>query len=240
MWTQLVGEFIGSAILLTMGFGAQATDLLERSYGHKGGWLMIATGWGIGLGVAIVSAIALGSQGHVNPAITVGLAAAGLFPWADAPAYFAAQVAGGIFAGIVVWLVYLPHWEATNSAAAKLACFAMAPAIRRLPANVASEAIAMFVFMLGILIIIQKIFPVSDIAGSLVTGAWLSCLLIAFGGQTGLGFGIDFGTRIAHAILPVAGKGPSDWRYAWVPVVGPFVGATLAGYLAAAMGMFAP
>jgi glycerol uptake facilitator protein len=239
MWTQVLGEFIGSAILLTMGFGAIATDQLARSYGHKGGWLMISVGWGIGLGIAILSAIALGSQGHVNPAITVGLASAGLFAWADAPAYVAAQVAGGVFAGVLIWLAYLPHWEATESAAAKLACFAMAPAIRRPAANVVSEAVAMFVFMLGILLIIKKIFPVSDIDGSLVTGAWLSCLLISFGGQTSLGFGIDFGTRIAHAILPIAGKGSSDWPYAWVPIVGPAVGAALAGYVAVAMGMFA-
>jgi glycerol uptake facilitator protein len=239
MWSQMLAEMIGSTILLTMGFGSVATDLLEKSYGKKGGWLMGATGWGIGLGMAIITAITLGSQGHVNPAVTIGLASAGLFAWTDVPYYITAQVTGGILAGIIVWLVYLPHWEATEDAETKRACFAMIPAIRAPAANVTSEAIAMFVFMFGIFVIIKKVFPISDIAGSLLTGAWLWAVLVAFGGQTALGLSIDFGTRIAHAILPISGKGPSDWSYAWVPVLGPFVGAAAAGYLSIMLGMFA-
>lgn len=232
-----VAELIGSMFLLVIGFGAQAAGLLDGSRGRGGGWLMTGLSWGIGLGFGLVAAISLGSQGHVNPMITLAFAAAGLFPVADVPVYIAAQLAGGLLSGVAVWLLYLPHWRATADGDVKLACFAMAPGIRERRANLLSEALSFFVFGVGIFVILAEVFPLGIVPGSLATGLWLTAAICATGGQTGAGYGIDLGTRVAHQLLPVAGKRDSDWGYAWVPVLGPAIGAVGAALVARALGL---
>ena len=230
-------EMIGSMFLVTMGFSSQAANLLNKSWGRDGGWLMMGLNWGIGLAVGLIAAISLGSQGHVNPMITLAFIAAGIFPASEAPLYFAAQLTGGILSGVLIWLLYLPLWPATDDKNAKLACFAMAPAIREPSANFLAEALSFFIFVVGIFLIVKAVFPLGVVPGSLVTGIWLTAAICGTGGQTGAGYGIDLGPRIAHQLLPVAGKGYSDWSYAWVPVLGPAIGGIAAAFACRALGL---
>jgi len=231
-----LAELVGSMFLLVFGFGSIASSHLAKSYGRDGGWYMSGLGWGIGLALGILAASALGSQGHVNPAITVAFVAAGVLPLAESPTYFAGQLAGGVLSAVVVWLLYLPHWKATENKDVKLSCFAMVPAIRNAPANFMSEFLSFLIFVVGIFVIGQALFPVSLAAGAFATGLWLTACIYATGGQTACGYGIDLGTRIAHQILPIAGKRDSDWSYAWVPVAGPVTAAVLAAIVSGSLG----
>lgn len=230
-------EMIGSMVLLTMGFSSHAADLLNKSWGKGGGWLMMGLNWGVGLGVGLITAITLGSQGHINPMVTLGFVVAGIFPAADAPLYVAAQLTGGVLAGALVWLLYLPHWADTEDKDVKLACFAMAPAIRKRPANVLSEMLSFFIFVFGIFVILKTVFPLGIVPGCLLTGIWLTAAICGTGGQTAAGYGIDVGTRMAHQILPIAGKRDSDWGYAWVTILGPAIGAVAAALVSRALGL---
>jgi glycerol uptake facilitator protein len=232
-----LAEMIGSMFLVTLGFSSQAANLLNRSWGKDGGWLMMGLNWGIGLAVGLLAAITLGSQGHVNPMITLAFIAAGIFPASEAPLYFAAQITGGILSGVLIWLLYLPLWRVTDDKDAKLACFAMAPAIRMPPANFLAEALSFFIFVVGIFLIVKVVFPLGVVPGCLVTGIWLTAAICGTGGQTGAGYGIDLGPRIAHQLLPVAGKRDSDWSYAWVPVLGPAIGGIAAALASRALGL---
>jgi glycerol uptake facilitator protein len=230
-------EMVGSMFLVTMGFSSHAANLLNKSWGKGSGWLMMGLNWGIGLAVGLIAAISLGSQGHVNPMITLAFIVAGMFPASDAPLYFAAQITGGFLSGVLIWLLYLPLWRATDDKDAKLACFAMAPAIQMPSANFLSEALSFFIFVVGIFLIVKAVFPLGVVPGSLVTGLWLTAAICGTGGQTGAGYGIDLGPRIAHQLLPVAGKRDSDWSYAWVPVLGPATGGTAAALASRALGL---
>lgn len=235
--TTFFAELVGSMFLLVFGFASIASSQLSKSYGLLGGgWLMSGLCWGIGLALGILAATSLGSQGHVNPAITAAFVAAGILPASEAPVYVAGQLTGGVLAGVVVWLLYLPHWAATEDKTTKLTCFAMVPAIRSIPSNFLCEFLSFLIFVIGIFVIGKVIFPVSMTAGALATGLWLTAVICATGGQTGCGYGIDLGTRIAHQILPIAGKRDSDWTYSWVPVVGPVIGGVVAALLAVQMG----
>ncbi len=232
-----LAEMIGSMFLLVFGFGAGASSRLQHSLGKGGGFLMEGLSWGIGLALGIMAASALGSQGHVNPAVTIAMVTAGILPAAEAPTYFMGQIAGGILSGIIVWLLYLPHWSATEDKDVKLSCFAMVPAIRNLPANFIAELLSFFIFIVGVFVIGKVVFPVSAIACAFVTGLWLTAAICATGGQIGCGYGIDLGTRIAHQILPISGKRDSDWVYALVPVVGPAIGGFAAALAALQLGL---
>lgn len=230
-------EMVGSMFLLTIGFSSIAVDLLDRSWGKGAGWLMQGLAWGLGLALGILAAISLGSQGHVNPMVTIAFVAAGIFPLADAPVYFAGQLTGGFLSGVFVWLLYLPHWAATDDKNLKLACFAMGPAIRKPFANLLAEGLSFFIFVVGIFVILKSVFPLGFVPGCFATGIWLTAAFCATGGQVACGYGIDLGTRIAHQLLPIDGKGSSDWSYAWVPIVGPALGAIAAALVSRALGL---
>lgn len=232
-----LAEMIGSMFLLVFGFAAIASDYLNKSHGNGSGWLMQSLSWGIGLSLGLFAATTIGSQGHVNPAVTLAFITAGILPATEAGPYLAGQVTGGMFAGLIVWLLYLPHWAATEDKDAKLACFAMSPGIRNIPANFVAEFLSFFIFAFGIFLISKVVFPVSVIAGTFATGLWLSAAIMATGGQTGCGYAIDLGTRIAHQMLPIAGKRDSDWGYAWVNLLAPGLAAVAAAFAATHLGL---
>ena len=236
MTSPLLGEFLGTMILILLGDGVVAAVLLKRSKAEGGGWMVITAGWAFAVLAGVFTAIACGSSdAHLNPAVTIGFAVRdGNF--AKFVPYLAAQMLGAIAGAALVWLHYLPHWKETPDATAKLACFSVAPAIRTLVPNLCSEIIATFVLVFVVGAIFSKSVAATGpaaglgpyLVGSLVWGIGLS-----LGGPTGYAINParDLGPRIAHAILPIAGKGGSDWGYAPIPVIGPLLGGTLAGLL---------
>lgn len=224
------GEFLGTFLLILLGDGVVAGILLKQSKAENAGWLAISIGWGLSVSMAIYAVGGI-SGAHINPAITIGLATAGDFPWSQVPGYCLAQLAGGFTGAILVWVHYLPHWSRTDDAALKLAVFCTAPAVRSPGSNVVSEVIATAVLVLGVLFIGANKF--TDGLNPLVVGGLITIIGIALGGTTGFAINParDLGPRIAHAVLPIHGKGPSDWSYAWVPVVGPVIGAVVGAAL---------
>jgi len=229
----LLAELLGTAILVLLGDGVVANVVLQRTKGNDSGWIIITTGWALAVTIAVYSVGSV-SGAHLNPAVTIGLATIGTFPWSSVPGYIAAQVAGGFLGAVVVWLAYLPHWEATTDPAAKLAVFSTAPAIRKPMANLVTEIIGTFVLVLGILAVLSpaNLTQGSDWSrglGPLLVGAIVWSIGISLGGPTGYAINParDLGPRIAHAVLPLPAKGGSDWDYAWVPIVGPIIGGVL-------------
>lgn len=237
-------EVVGTGILVLLGNGAVANVVLRRSKGQDSGWIVITTGWGLAVALAVYSVGRI-SGAHINPAVTVGLASIGSFPWSQVPGYLVSQLLGGILGAVAVWLTYLKHWEATPDSDSKLGCFATAPAIRRPAANLLTEIIGTFMLVFGILAIAdnaQELTAPGDLDLSVVFSRGLQPLLVGFlvwaiglslGGPTGYAINParDLGPRIAHALLPIAGKGDSDWGYSWIPVAGPILGG-VAGALA--------
>jgi glycerol uptake facilitator protein len=235
MTSPILGEFLGTMILILLGDGVVAGVLLKRSKAEGAGWMVITAGWAFAVMAGVFTAVACGSSdAHLNPAVTLGFAVrAGSFE--KCLPYITAQLLGGMAGAGLVWVHYLPHWKETPDAATKLACFCTAPAIRRVAANLISEIIgtATLVFVVGA--IFSKSIATNGpgalgpyLVGSLVWGIGLS-----LGGTTGYAINParDLGPRAAHALLPVAGKGGSDWSYAPIPVIGPLVGGALAGWL---------
>ena len=187
---------------------------------------MGAVGWGLAVMVAIY-AVGQISGAHINPAVTVSLAVAGKFPWAGVPLYIVAQMIGAIIGATLVYLQYLPHWKETEDPATKLGVFSTSPAVKRTSANLLSEIIGTGILVLGILAIGANSF--ADGLNPLIVGMLITSIGLSLGGTTGYAINParDLGPRIAHAILPIAGKGDSNWSYAWVPVVGPLLGGSL-------------
>jgi len=245
-----MAELIGTMILMILGDGVVANVLLERSKGQGSGWIVITTGWAMAVAIAIYSVGRI-SGAHINPAVTIGLASIGAFPWAQVPGYLAAQLAGAFLGAAIVWLVYLPHWAVTPDPAAKLAVFATGPAIRKTASNFASEVIGTALLVFGVLAIAanaQSLHKPGDLDLSVVFSAGLQPLLVAFlvwgiglslGGPTGYAINParDLGPRLAHALLPIAGKGDSDWPYAWLPVLAPIAGGVLGAQLFRIVGL---
>jgi glycerol uptake facilitator protein len=228
-----LAEFIGTAILIVFGNGVVANVVLNQTKGNSSGWIVITAGWAFAVTIAVYAVSSI-SGAHLNPAVTIGLASIGTFEWAKVPMYIAAQVAGGIAGGAVVWLVYLPHWGATSDPGAKLAAFCTGPAIRQPIANLITEIIGTFMLVLGISAVLSpgNFVPGSDLhkgIGPMLVGVIVWAIGLSLGGPTGYAINParDLGPRIAHAILPVAGKGSSDWAYAWIPVAGPLIGGVL-------------
>lgn len=246
--TPLLGEFVGTALLIVLGDGVVANVLLARSKGQAGGWIVITAGWALAVFLA-VAAVARVSGAHLNPAVSVGLAVSGVFPWAQVPGYCLAQLLGALFGAVIVWLAYLPHWRVTDDGELKRAVFCTAPAIRNAPANFVCEVIGTFVLMFGILAM-KGAFE-RDMTGAAVPmdlgalGAVPVALLVwaiglSLGGPTGYAINParDLGPRLAHALLPIPGKAGSDWGYAGIPVLAPLVGAALAALTYRALGQF--
>lgn len=221
-------EVIGTMLLVLLGDGVVAACLLSRSKAEKSGWIVITTGWAMAVAMAVY-AVGRISGAHLNPAVTLGLAAVGKFAWSDVPAYIAAQFLGAFLGAALVWLAYLAHWAETEDKGLKLAVFSTAPAVRQLPANLLSEAIGTFVLVFGILAILANTAPAQSGLTPLLIGLLVWAIGLSLGAPTGYAINParDLGPRLAHAILPVANKGGSDWSYAWVPVVGPVIGGTL-------------
>lgn len=225
-----LGEILGTMILIVLGCGVNAGGALTRTFSHRGGWLMGAVGWGLAVMVAIY-AVGQISGAHINPAVTVGLAVAGEFPWANVPLYIVAQMIGAIIGATLVYLQYLPHWKETDDQATKLGVFSTSPAVKHTPANLISEIIGTGILVLGILAIGANAF--ADGLNPLIVGMLITSIGLSLGGTTGYAINParDLGPRIAHAILPIAGKGDSNWGYAWVPVLGPLIGGSIGALL---------
>ena len=221
-----VAEFFGTMILILLGNGVVAGVLLKDSKAEKAGWLTIVLGWGLAVTLSIY-AVGRISGAHINPAVTIGLWAAGDFSADLVAGYILAQLAGAFTGAILVWLHYFPHWKVTDNPGLKLATFSCAPAIRTSIPNLLSEIIGTTVLVTGVLFIGANKF--ADGLNPLVVGALVASIGLSLGGTTGFAINParDLGPRIAHAVLPIAGKGSSDWAYSWIPVVGPLIGALL-------------
>jgi len=227
-----LAEFVGTALLILFGDGVVANVVLNKSKGQGSGWIVIATGWGLAVMVGVY-AVGTISGAHLNPAVTIGLAAIGKFEVARVPGYIAAQVAGAAFGSFLVWLAYLPHWKETPDQGAKLAVFCTAPAIRSTPGNLICEIIGAAALVFGALSIPSS----ANLAGPgwatgfgpTLVGLLVFAIGLSLGGPTGYAINParDFGPRLAHALLPIAGKGGSDWGYAWIPIVGPVIGGVI-------------
>jgi glycerol uptake facilitator protein len=221
-------EVIGTAILILLGDGVVAAVLLAQSKAQNSGWIVITFGWGMAVAMAVY-AVGQFSGAHLNPAVTLGFAVQGTTEWSDVPTYIAGEFVGAFIGATLVWLSYSNHWRPTEDPGLKLAVFCTAPAIRNTVANVITEVIGTFLLVFGVLAIVaNEIVPglIPLLVGLLVLAIGLS-----LGGPTGYAINParDLGPRIMHAILPIAGKGPSDWGYAWIPVVGPIIGGMLGG-----------
>lgn len=217
-------EFFGTMILILIGEGVVAGVLLKQSKSENAGWLTIVVAWGIAVTLAIY-AVGRISGAHLNPAITIALVFMDKFPASQMPGYILAQLAGAFTGALLVWIHYHPHWKVTDDPAKKLAVFCTAPAVRSFPANLLSEVIATAVLVLGILFIGENKF--TEGLNPLVVGLLIIAIGLGLGGTTGFAINParDLGPRFAHFILPISGKGPSDWAYSWVPVAGPILGA---------------
>ena len=227
-----LGEVLGTAILILLGDGVVANVLLNRSKGQNGGWIVITTGWALAVAIAVYVTGHV-SGAHINPAVTLGLAAIGQFPWSQVPSYIIAQFLGAFLGAVLVYLAYLPHWAVTDDAELKLAVFSTAPAVRSPGANLVTEIIGTAMLVLGVLGISH---PANQLAGGLsplLVGFLVWAIGLSLGGPTGYAINParDLGPRIAHAVLPIPGKGGSDWGYAWIPVVGPVIGGILGALL---------
>jgi glycerol uptake facilitator protein len=245
--SEFTAELVGTFLLILLGGGVCANVSLKKTCGHDSGWIVITAGWGLAVAMAIYAVVNF-SGAHINPAVTLGLASIGGLPWSDVPKYVAAQFLGAILGATTVWLAYLPHWEVTEDPATKLGVFSNAPAIRKPFANLLCEIIGTFVLVFGVLAIFSPdaLTPVQENLGGtdeskglqqewafglkpLLVGLLVFSIGLSLGGPTGYAINParDLGPRIAHALLPIHGKGKSDWGYAWIPVIGPCIGGVL-------------
>jgi len=221
-------ETIGTAILILLGDGVVAATLLAHSKAQNSGWIVIAFGWGMAVAVA---AFAVGpfSGAQLNPALTLGVAIQGGIDWDQVPAYWAGEFSGAFIGAVLVFLAYSNHWRPTEDPGLKLAVFSTAPAIRNTAANLVTEIIGTFLLVFGLLAFgVNKGLQASGL-GALIAGFLILAIGLSLGGPTGYAINParDLGPRIAHALLPIPGKGPSDWGYAWIPVIGPLIGGAL-------------
>lgn len=227
--SEFTSELFGTALLILLGNGVVAGVVLKGTKNENSGWIVITIGWALAvvMGVYVAGKV---SGAHLNPAVTISLAAAGKFEWGKVGLYIAAQMLGAILGSVLVWLQYLPHWARTDDQGAKLAVFCTAPAIRNTTGNFISEFIGTFVLMFGLMAIGANNF--ADGLNPLAVGALILAIGHSLGGTTGYAINParDLGPRIAHALLPIAGKGGNDWGYAWIPVVAPILGG-IAGTL---------
>jgi glycerol uptake facilitator protein len=224
-------EVIGTALLILLGDGVVAATLLYQSKAQNGGWIVITFGWGFAV-MAGAYAVGQFSGAHLNPAVTLGLAISGGIEWSQIWEYFAGEFVGAAIGATLVYLAYLNHWRPTEDPGLKLAVFCTGPAIRNTVANVITEVIGTFVLIFGILAfgaITGNASPGANGLGALLVAFLVVSIGLSLGGPTGYAINParDLGPRIMHAVLPIPGKGSSDWGYAWIPVVGPLIGGAL-------------
>jgi len=230
------GEFMGTLVLILLGDGVVAGVLLKKSKAENSGWMVITAGWAFAVMCGVFTAIACGSPGaHLNPAVTLGMAVRS-GDYSLVLPFLSAQTLGAILGAILVWLHYLPHWSESADPAAKLAIFSTGPALRNYPLNFVSEVVGTFVLVFVVSAIFSKAVGAAGPVGALgpfLVGSLVWGIGLSLGGTTGYAINParDLGPRIAHAILPIAGKGRSDWPYAPIPIFGPLVGGALAGLL---------
>jgi len=238
MMGPVVAEFVGTAVLILLGNAVVANVVLTGTKGHNSGWIVITTGWALAVFVGVVIAGPV-SGAHLSPAVTLGLAVAGKFAWAMVPKYVVAQLVGAFVGAALVWALFKDHFDRTEEAGLKLAVFCTGPAIRNHPINLLNEIIGTLVLVLAVFYIVGgEITSTHTPVGLGSVGALPVALVVwviglGLGGTTGYAINParDLGPRLAHALLPIRGKGTSEWGYAWIPVVGPLIGATFAALL---------
>lgn len=236
-----MGEVIGTMLLILLGDGVVANVLLGKTKGNNSGWIVITTAWAMAVFVGAYS-VASVSGAHLNPAVTIGLAVAGKFAWGNVLPYIIAQFIGAFIGATLVWLHYFPHWAETKDQGLKLAVFSTGPAIRNTVWNLVTEAVGTFMLLFGVLGIRGAVMGTDAIdmgaLGAIPVAFLVWAIGLSLGGPTGYAINParDLAPRIAHAILPIPGKGSSDWGYSWIPVVGPIVGAVIAALLWGALG----
>lgn len=236
-----IGEVIGTMILILLGDGVVANVLLGKTKGNNSGWIVITTAWALAVFTAVfITGVISGA--HLNPAVTIGLAVAGSFAWGQVPGYIIAQMVGAFLGAVLVWLAYFQHWGATSDPGLKLAVFSTGPAIRNTVWNLVTETIGTFMLVFGVLNIKGAVMGTTVIdlgaLGAVPVAFLVWAIGLSLGGPTGYAINParDLGPRIAHAVLPIPGKGSSDWGYSWIPVVGPIIGAVIAALLQGALG----
>lgn len=234
-----IAEVIGTMILILLGDGVVANVVLAKTKGNSSGWIVITTGWAMAVFIAVY-VVGWISGAHINPAVTIGLAVAGDFAWADVPGYIIAQMIGAFLGAVLVWLAYYQHFGASDDPGGKLAVFSTGPAIRNTLWNLITEIIGTFMLMFGVFGIGSANTGAVAMGslGALTVGFLVWGIGLSLGGPTGYAINParDLGPRIAHAILPIPGKGSSDWGYSWIPVVGPIIGAVIAALLWGLLG----
>lgn len=222
-----IAEFVGTSILLLLGNGVVANVVLSKTKGNGGGWIVISFGWAMAVFVGVYASAAA-SGAHLNPAITIGLAL-NTGDWSNVPLYIAAQMLGAMFGSFLVWLSYRQHFDATENKDLKLAVFCTTPAIKSPVNNFVSEMIGTFLLMIGVLFISKADMKLGAL-DALPVAFLVLAIGLSLGGSTGYAINParDFGSRLAHFILPIKNKRDSDWSYSWIPVLGPITGAVLA------------
>lgn len=238
----VLGEFVGTMVLILLGNGVVGGVLLNRSKAEGAGWLAITTGWALAVFAGVAVAISIGdSDAHLNPAFTL----ASVLMTGNAErlvTYIPAQILGAMAGAVLVWLFYLPHWPVTKEQDKKLACFSTSPAIRSVGSNFLSEVIGTFVLVLGAAALVSKRLAPGGVApglGPLLVGGVVWSIGLSLGATTGYAINParDLGPRLVHTLFPIAGKGSSDWRYAWVPIFGPLCGGAIAAALIRSLGI---
>jgi len=233
-WHFFLGEFVGTALLIILGGGVVANVILNKTKGNNSGWIVITFGWAIAVFVGVYTSTKLGGSGHLNPAVTIAMAAFHInnFDSSLLPVYLIAQLTGAFIGAVIVWITYKQHFDITDDGSIKLAVFSTAPAIRNPFYNLVTEIVGTFILVFGAMAMSAPEIKLGTLdalpVGLLVLGIGLS-----LGGPTGYAINParDLGPRIAHFILPIKNKGTSDWSYSWIPVIGPIIGGLLAAFL---------
>ena len=239
--SEFLAELIGTFLLILLGNGVVGNVVLNNTKGNNSGWIVITFGWGMAVFVAVLT-VSEFSGAHINPAVTVGLAVAKTFPWAKVPLFILAQMLGGALGAFFVWLFYRQHYAQTEDPGAKLATFSTAPQIRSNIHNLISEVMGTFVLVFVVLFMAGPEISAVGLSepkmglgslGALPVGLLVLSIGLSLGGTTGYAINParDLSPRFMHSLLPIPGKGSSDWSYAWIPVIGPMVGGSLAGLL---------
>ena len=236
--TPFLAEFLGTALVILLGNGVVANVVLTGTKGNGGGWMVITTAWALAVFVGVVVSAPY-SGAHLNPAVTIALAISGKFEWTQVPIYMLAQMLGAMLGSLLVWVKYKDHFLATDDKGLKLAVFSTGPAIRNTFSNLTSEIIGSFVLLFVIFYfttaeIVDTKTPVGlGSLGAIPVMFLVWAIGLSLGGTTGYAINPvrDLGPRIMHSILPISGKGSSDWSYSWIPVIGPMIGASLAAFL---------